>query len=98
MRLWMQSNPDPRGEGWEPFPTSLRLVNWLKVWWEEGAVEGDAPLLASAYAQARHLRRWVEVHLQANHLFENLKAIFWAGCTFHSKTTSSTDNALKIRV
>jgi uncharacterized heparinase superfamily protein len=82
MRLWMHGNSDSRGEGWEPFPTSLRLVNWLKVWWGEGEVEGDAPLIASAYAQARHLRRWVEVDIQGNHLFENLKALFWAGCTF----------------
>jgi uncharacterized heparinase superfamily protein len=85
MCLWMQDNPDPRGEGWEPFPTSVRLVNWLKVWWGEGEVEGDVPLLASAYAQARHLRRWVEVHLQGNHLFENLKALFWAGCTLQGE-------------
>ena len=42
MRSWMHGNPDLRGEGWEPFPTSLRLVNWLKVWWGEGEVEGDA--------------------------------------------------------
>jgi len=85
MRLWMHGNPDLRGEGWEPFPTSIRLVNWLKVWWGEGEVEGDAPLLASAYAQARHLRRWVEFDIQANHLFENLKALFWAGCTFQGE-------------
>lgn len=85
MRLWMHGNPNPRGEGWEPFPTSVRLVNWLKVWWREGAVEGDAPLLASAYAQARYLRRWVEVHIQGNHLFENLKTLFWVGWTFHGR-------------
>jgi uncharacterized heparinase superfamily protein len=82
MHAWICGNPDPHGEGWEPFPTSLRLVNWLKVWWTHGCREQDAPLLASAYAQARHVRRWVEQHLQGNHLFENLKTLFWAGCTF----------------
>jgi uncharacterized heparinase superfamily protein len=82
MRQWIGGNPNPRGEGWEPYPTSLRLTNWLKVWWEEGVLEGDAPFLASAYAQASHLRRHVEHHLQGNHLFENLKALFWAGCAF----------------
>ena len=84
MYAWVRGNPDPQGEGWEPFPTSLRLVNWFKVWWTHGCSEKDAPLLASAYAQARHVRRWVEHHLQGNHLFENLKTLFWAGCTFQS--------------
>src|SRR5262249_32802452 len=84
MYAWVRGNPDVQGEGWEPFPTSLRLVNWFKVWWTHGCSEKDAPLLASAYAQARHVRRRVEHHLQGNHLFENLKPLFWAGCTFQS--------------
>lgn len=82
MRSWVRANPDPRGEGWEPFPTSVRLVNWCKVWWMDGLPDRDDLLLASAYAQARHLRRCVEYHLQGNHLFENLKTLLWAGCTF----------------
>ena len=57
-------------------------MNWFKVWWTDGISEEDAPLLASAYAQARHVRRWVEHQHQGNHLFENLKTLFWAGCTF----------------
>lgn len=72
MDAWVRGNPDPKGEGWEPYPTSLRLVNWFKLWWMEGIAAEDAPLLASAYAQARHLRRWVEHQHQGNHLFENL--------------------------
>jgi uncharacterized heparinase superfamily protein len=82
MHSWIRGNTEPKGEGWEPFPTSLRLVNWFKVWWTDGVWVSDAPLLASAYAQARQLRRCVEFHLQGNHLFENLKTLFWAGCTF----------------
>ena len=83
MYAWVRGNPDVQGEGWEPFPTSLRLVHWFKVWWTHGCSEQDAPFLASAYAQARHVRRWVEYHVQG-HLFENLKTLFWAGCTFQS--------------
>jgi uncharacterized heparinase superfamily protein len=82
MYIWVRGNPDPTGEGWEPFPTSLRLVNWFKLWWTDGVSEEDAPLLASAYAQARHVRRWVEHQHRGNPLFENLKTLFWAGCTF----------------
>lgn len=82
MHEWVRDNRDPAAEAWEPYPTSLRLANWMKVWWEDGILEDDDLLLASAYAQARHLRRHVETHLQGNHLFENLRAIFWAGCVF----------------
>jgi len=84
MLSWVQGNPEPAEEGWEPYPTSLRIVNWLKVWWEQGVVEEDQALRESLYAQARHLRRFIEWHLQANHLFENIKAVFLAGCAFTS--------------
>src|SRR5207249_3381876 len=28
---WVRSNPVGRGTGWEPYPTSLRIVNWIKL-------------------------------------------------------------------
>lgn len=85
MRSWARDNTDTSSEGWEPFPTSLRLANWFKLWWQAGDREVDASLLASAYAQARHLRRFVEFHIQGNHLFENFKSLFWAGWTLHGR-------------
>ncbi|MCP4408680.1 MAG: heparinase, partial [Gammaproteobacteria bacterium] len=27
---WIQNNPPGKGTGWEPYPTSLRIVNWIK--------------------------------------------------------------------
>src|ERR1700732_4620180 len=27
---WILENPPGRGAGWEPYPTSLRIVNWVK--------------------------------------------------------------------
>jgi hypothetical protein len=27
---WIAENPPGRGNGWEPYPTSLRIVNWVK--------------------------------------------------------------------
>lgn len=27
---WIAENPAPQGSGWEPYPTSLRIVNWVK--------------------------------------------------------------------
>jgi uncharacterized heparinase superfamily protein len=77
---WIRDNADTGGVGWEPFPTSGRLVNWLRLWWEGHPAEPAH--VASAAAQARHLRRFVEHYVHANHLFENLKALLWAGCAF----------------
>jgi len=45
MNAWVRGNSHPTGEGWEPYPTSLRLVNWCKSWWTHGISEEDAPLL-----------------------------------------------------
>jgi uncharacterized heparinase superfamily protein len=82
---WIEDSSDPSSEGWDPFPTSLRLVNWFKLWWQYGLETEEQTALSSAYAQARQLRKTVEFHLQANHLFENLKSLFWAGLTFRGQ-------------
>src|SRR5260221_9565931 len=28
---WIQSNPVGIGDGWKPYPVSLRIVNWIKL-------------------------------------------------------------------
>ena len=30
MRLWVKDNTPAKGIGWDPYPLSLRVVNWLK--------------------------------------------------------------------
>lgn len=77
---WINDNPPPRGNGWEPYPTSLRIVNWIK--W---ALAGNAVppgFQHSLAVQARWLARRVEHHLLANHLFVNAKALVSAGLYF----------------
>ena len=34
---WISNNPPFKGNGWDPYPTSLRLVNWIK--WALSGVE-----------------------------------------------------------
>ncbi len=29
---WIAANPATAGDGWEPYPVSLRVVNWIKAW------------------------------------------------------------------
>lgn len=77
---WIAENPPAKGSGWEPYPTSLRIVNWVK-WALAGNRLSDEAILALA-VQARWLTRRLEHHLLGNHLFANAKALVFAGCFF----------------
>jgi uncharacterized heparinase superfamily protein len=80
VRRWIEENPPADGNGWEPFPTSLRIVNWVK-WTIAGNAlpEGASQSLA---VQARCLDQSIETHLLGNHLFANAKALVFAGLFF----------------
>jgi uncharacterized heparinase superfamily protein len=77
---WIVENPPASGPGWEPYPTSLRLVNCVK-WLASGAAP-VAGLEASLAVQARWLTQRLEHHLLGNHLFVNAKALCIAGLFF----------------
>ncbi len=77
---WVAENPPFSGNGWEPYPTSLRLVNWLK--WALAGNRLEPAWAQSLALQARWLRRRLEWHLLGNHLFVNAKALVFAGLCF----------------
>lgn len=80
IRDWIAGNAPGAGSGWEPYPVSLRIVNWVK--W---ALAGNAlspAAMASLAVQARWLTRRLERHLLGNHLFVNAKALIFAGLFF----------------
>jgi len=83
---WIEENPAPYGNGWEPYPLSIRIVNWIK-WC---LIADDEPLVSSSASQVRHclavqiryLFKRLEYHLLGNHLFANAKALTFAGAFF----------------
>ena len=77
---WIADNPAAHGNGWEPYPVSLRIVNWIK--WAFGGADLESHWLESLAVQARWLERRVEWHLLGNHLFANAKALIFAGLFF----------------
>lgn len=77
---WIAENPPSRGVGWEPYPLSLRMVNWVK--WTLAGNPLDAAARHSLAVQVRWLCRRLEYHLLGNHLFANAKALVFAGCCF----------------
>ncbi len=77
---WIAENPPGHGTGWEPYPTSLRIVNWVK-WALSGNVLALGALDSLAI-QTRWLRSRLEHHLLGNHLWANAKALVFAGAFF----------------
>ncbi len=88
---WVTENPPTAGAGWEPYPTSLRVVNWIKAHLSDGVLE-DA-CLHSLAIQARHLQHQVELHLLGNHVLANAKALVFAGLFFRGSEATRWLNA-----
>jgi uncharacterized heparinase superfamily protein len=61
-------------DGWEPYPLSLRLVNWLQFY-RAANRQVPARVQASIRRQYAVLRSKREFHLGGNHLFENAIAL-----------------------
>lgn len=77
---WIAENPPGQGNGWEPYPLSLRIINWIK--WAQSGNALDEVARHSLAVQARFLTQRLERHLLGNHLFANAKALMFAGCYF----------------
>ena len=78
---WVRENPPPRCKtAWAPYPTSIRIVNWIK--WLLAGNEPVSGMVESLAVQARWLEQRLERHLMGNHLFINAKALVFAGCFF----------------
>jgi len=80
LRRWVAENPPARGPGWEPYPVSRRIVNWVK--WAAAGNPLPESCRQSLAVQARWLRRRLEYHLLGNHLLANAKALVYAGLYF----------------
>lgn len=77
---WIAHNPPGQGGGWEPYPLSLRVVNWIK--WALGGTTLLPEAQQSLVVQVRWLTSRLENHLLGNHLLANAKALVMAGLFF----------------
>jgi uncharacterized heparinase superfamily protein len=79
---WLEHVPPGQGDGWEPYPLSVRIVNWLKF------LHGRSPdaipdaWTESLATQMGTLRASIEHHLLGNHLLKNAKALLLGGAAF----------------
>lgn len=73
---WIGENPRGSFPGWDPYPTSLRIVNWVKHLERHQTQIPNRPLIErSIRDQLDWLSRHLEWHILANHLLANLKAL-----------------------
>jgi uncharacterized heparinase superfamily protein len=87
---WVRSNSPGTGTGWEPYPISLRLVNWIK--YSLSGQELSASAMQSLATQVRALCQRLEYHLLGNHLFANAKALVFAGLYFEGREADAWSN------
>jgi len=83
IQQWIDDNPLGFGNGWEPYPSSLRIVNWIK-WFLLNDVT-EKKWHSSLVIQTRFLSQNLEYHLLGNHLFANAKALVFAGLFFNGE-------------
>jgi uncharacterized heparinase superfamily protein len=75
---WIACHPPGSWPSWHPYPTSVRIVNWIRAFGSS-----MPPHLARSLAsQAAFLEHNLESHLGANHLLENAWALLAAGLFF----------------
>lgn len=84
---WIRNAIIGRSDGWNAYPTSLRVVNWIYAYTLlEDRLQQDRVFLrkwrASIYQQLDFLSRHTEKHLLANHLLENAKTLVIGGLFF----------------
>lgn len=83
---WIAENPPGSPDAWEPYPVSLRIVNWVKFLSADGVGRRVRPgWLASLGLQAAWLARNLEREILANHFLKNAKALVFAGLFFRGR-------------
>lgn len=84
---WIEENPPGCGFGWDPYPLSMRIMNWIK--WILCGNEPSAEMLHSLAVQLRYLRKHYDYHLLGNHLLVNGKTFIFGGLFFDGSQADS---------
>ncbi len=78
---WLEAVPMGSSPAWDPYPTSRRIVNWVKFGLQSPTVLPEQAV-SSLASQVRFLTGRLEYHLMANHLLANAVALTTAGLYF----------------
>lgn len=81
---WINCNLCPERPAWHPYPTSLRVINWIKLFINHPFF-ANTRVLKSLYLQLLFLERNIEKHLLANHVLENGRSLVFGGLFFQGR-------------
>ena len=87
---WIDDNDPFEGVGWEPYPSSLRIVNWIR--WLILLKISDEKIEKSLALQIRWLNKNLEYDLLGNHLMANAKALVFGGFFFKNLEAENWKN------
>ena len=86
---WIDQHPPSKEfQAWAPYPTSLRILNWIIFFFKnhqsEIATNSDLrrQLWESIAQQTTYLKENLETHLLGNHFFENITTLAFVGACF----------------
>jgi len=86
---WIEQARVGRSDGWDAYPTSIRVVNWIYAYTLVAGACDDQRFLerwrASIYWQLDFLSGHLEFQLLANHLLKNVKALALGGLFFNHR-------------
>ena len=93
---WIDINTKHKSVGLEPYPTSLRIVNWIKYFITYNV--NEKKFNNNLFNQIIHLSKNYEYHLLGNHYIANLKAVFFGCIYFNSDKLNKifTDCLIKL--
>ncbi len=94
---WIDVSQGLAVDAWEPYPISLRIVNWIKYFivYKDNMIPDK--WLDSLYQQAHVLFHSIEYHILANHYLKNGKGLLFAGAYLRGRDTKAwLDKGLEI--
>jgi hypothetical protein len=95
---WIEKNQPGRSDGWEPYPISLRVLNWIKFF-SRHQIKPDDIIVQSLFVQKNVLFKCRELHLLANHFFKNIVALLYLSVIFQdNKLFTWSINNLKKQI
>lgn len=86
LESWLKNKKSSKYLGYDPYPTSLRIINWIKFYSNSNNM--DHKIKLSLFNQTEFLYHNLEWHLLGNHILANAKALIFAGVFFSGRKAS----------
>jgi uncharacterized heparinase superfamily protein len=98
---WIEEARPGKSDGWQPYPASLRIVNWIFAYSLVAGSTEDQVFFerwaGSLYRQLEFLQSRIEYHLLGNHILKNAKAMLIGGLFFQERRWIDLGRDLLVR-